>query len=530
MKKPWRWLTDAFGRRIEPDRLTDEVAGPTLTGVRSPLTGYPGDGLTPDRLATILREADAGDPLRYLELAETVEERDAHYLGVLSTRKRQVSQLDVTVEAASDDAADIARADLVRDWLGRDELAEELFDMLDAVGKGYSLTEIVWDVSAGQWRPARLIRRDPRSFRPARADLATPMLIGEHGAETALPGGKFVTLVMRAKSGLPVRSGIARVAAWCWLFKAMTQRDWAIFTQTYGQPVRLGKYGPGATEADRDTLYRAVANIAGDMAAIIPESMQIEFVEAANLGTGHSNYRDRCDWLDQQVSKLVLGQTTTTDAISGGHAVAREHRLVQEDIERADAKMLSAALNRDLVRVWMDLEFGPGGPYPRVRIARPEAEDIAALTKNVARLVPLGLRVGMSTMRDRLGLPDPGPDEEVLAAPAAPAAPAAAPALQAALQAERQPAGQPAGQPEDQPEGQPEDQGRTADEIIAGAARPPIGELVGRVRRIIAGAGSLEEAAAALENAMGAAPAELSADLAQALLLAWLAGSLEEVP
>ena len=44
--------------------------------MRSPIAGYPADGLNPQRLASILREPDQGDPLRYLELAETSSERD----------------------------------------------------------------------------------------------------------------------------------------------------------------------------------------------------------------------------------------------------------------------------------------------------------------------------------------------------------------------------------------------------------------------------------------------------------------------
>ena len=110
------------------------------------------------------------------------------------------------------------------------------------------------------------------------------------------------------------------------MFKAFTQRDWSIFAQTYGQPLRLGKWAPGASEADKDTLFRAVANIAGDCAAIIPESMSIEFVETGSVGSSVDLYERRADWLDRQISKAVLGQTTTTDAVSGGHAVAQEHR------------------------------------------------------------------------------------------------------------------------------------------------------------------------------------------------------------
>ncbi|MEQ1689108.1 MAG: DUF935 family protein, partial [Sphingopyxis sp.] len=368
-------LLDHRGHPIEKALLTRVVAGPTLTGVRSPMSGYPADGLTPIRLASILREADQGEPLRYFELAELIEERDLHYAGVLATRKRSVAQIEMSVEAASDDAADVAKADLIRDWLKRDELADEVFDIMDAVGKGISFTEILWEVSEGQWRPARLEWRDPRWFTFEPRDMTTPLLRG--GVEgndppQMLPAFRFITAQIKAKSGLPVRGGIARLAAWAWMFKAFTQRDWAIFTQTYGQPVRVGKYHAGASEEDKATLFRAVANIAGDCAAIIPQSMEIDFVESKNVTAGAELYRNRADWLDQQVSKAVLGQTTTTDAISGGHAVSKEHRQVQEDIERADARALSAAINRDLIRPWMDLEFGPGGPYPRLVIARPD--------------------------------------------------------------------------------------------------------------------------------------------------------------
>lgn len=521
-------IIDQWGRPIERKQLTQEITAPTITGVRSPITGYPGDGLNPVRLATILREADAGDPLRYLELAETIEERDLHYAGVLGTRRRSVGQIEISVEAASDAASDVEMADMVRDWLTRDELADELFDVLDAIGKGYSFTEIVWDTSEGQWRPSRLEWRDPRWFRPARHDLTTPLMLGEHGEELPLPGGKFVTAVMRAKSGLPVRSGLARIVSWAWMFKAFTQRDWAIFTQTFGQPVRIGKYGPGATEADRDTLYRAVANIAGDCAAIIPDGMLIEFVEAANLGTGHTNYMERSDWLDRQVSKAVLGQTTTTDAVSGGHAVSQEHRQVQEDIERADARALAAVLNRDLVRVWIDLEYGPQQRYPRLRIARPDEEDLSQLSSSLAKLVPLGLRVQASEIRDKFGLAEPEAGAELLEPRGARPLPDETPT------GGRRPSGAPA-EISEHSERSIVSERKLPEELIAEAAAPiaapAIAALVERVRGMVERAGSLEAAEAVLARAAAAqeTPADLVAAMRQAMLLAWLSGEAAEV-
>ena len=413
-------LTDRWGHPVKRAELTKRDEPSIIGGVRSPLTGYPGDGLNPERLASILKEADAGDPIRYLELAETIEERDAHYVGVLGTRRRSVAQLDITVEPGDETPLGEEIAERVRKWLRRDELTDELFDILDALGKGYSFTQIRWDTSAGQYEPAELERCDPRWFRFDRRDLTTPrMLNPETGQEEILPPFRYIYAQMKAKSGLPLRSGLARVALWPWLFKAYTQRDWAIFTQTYGQPLRIGKYGPGTSEEDRKTLFRAVANIAGDCAAIIPESMVIDFVEAKSIGASTDHYERRSDWLDKQTSKLVLGQTATTDAETGGLGSGKEHRQVQEDIERADAKQLGAIITRDLIRPWVQLEYGPDAPAPRLKIGRPEEEDLAAFSQALAPLLAQGLRVKPSEVLAKFGLSEPAEGDAVIGGKAA---------------------------------------------------------------------------------------------------------------
>lgn len=547
-------LLDRHGRPVQRAVLREEVAAAQIGSVRSPITGYPGDGLNPARLARILRAADQGEPLSYLELAETIEERDLHYAGVLGTRKRSVAQIDITVEAVSDKTEDVKKADLVRAWIGRDELAEELFDILDAIGKGVSFTEIIWDTSSGQWRPERLEWRDPRWFRFDRADGVTPLLRQSNGQDEPLQPFKFITAVMRAKSGLPIRSGVARLASWAWMFKAFTTRDWAIFTQTFGQPIRVGKYGPGASEQEKDTLFHAVANIAGDCAAIIPDSMIIEFVEAKGKAASTDLYERRADWIDRQVSKAILGQTATTDAIAGGHAVGREHRQVQSDIERADAKALSAILNRDLVRPWIDLEFGPQDAYPRIVIARPEAKDVKGIVDAVTRLVPLGMRVQGSSMTDLLGLADPDKGAEVLGKPKAEPAPGAA-----AVPGEDQDAADEEGEEDEEEDDEPARQSadrlsdrwggrlgqldrrrhdpalareiaaadprdRLADDAEAVAAAA-LDAMIDRVRAVVEEAQSMEELQARLlELEPGIAPDDLAARLRMALVWADLLG------
>lgn len=508
-------ITDQYGRPIRKKELTDEIAAPSLTGVRSILTGYPADGLDPERLAAILRGADQGQADDYLELAEQIEERDLHYTGVLGTRKRSVAQLEITVDAASDDPAHVKQADWVRDWLDRDELQDELFDMLDALGKGLSYTEIIWDMSEGQWRPDRLAWRHPAWFNFDRTDGSTPLLKTEDG-DQPLPAFKFIVATMKAKSGLPIRGGLARLAAWAYMFKKYTERDWAIFTQTYGQPVRVGKYGPSASERDKDKLWRAVANIAGDCAAIIPESMTIDFVDTTSKGTTTALYKDRADWYDQQVSKGVLGQTATTDAIAGGHAVGREHRLVQEDIERADAVTLRAILNTQLVRPMIILEFGPQTAYPRLQIGQPDQRDPKSTIEAAIQLADRGARIKTREVTDLLGFSEAAEDDEVL-----------------------QPTGAREASPETLPPSPqsaaphrhlrttldvPEMIASSAEELAAGAQDA----MIDRLRQLIETAGSLEDVRDGLLALEPDLPAAGLAELmGKALVLAELAGRSE---
>lgn len=419
-------LLDYRGQPLKKAELKAEISRATIGGVRSPISGYPADGLNPVRLANILREADGGDAIRYLELAETIEERDAHYLGVLGTRRRSIAELEMQVKPGDSSPEAERHAQMVRDWLDRDELADEIFDILDAIGKGYSFTEILWDTSEGQWMPARLEYRDPRWFRFDRVDLKTPLMLGDAGQELALPAFKFIFAQIKAKSGITLRSGLARVAAWLWMFGAYTQRDWAIFTQTYGQPLRVGKFGPSASEKDKDTLFAAVSNIAGDCAAIIPESMTIEFIENKSVGASSDLYLKRAEWLDQQKSKMVLGQTATTDAVTGGLGSGKEHREVQKSITRSDAKALAAILNRDLIQPWMQLNFGPLKVYPRLKIIDEDPEDLAEFSTAVGGMIDRGLEVDQAEVLDRFGLSAPKAGAKLMRSSAA-AAPVTVP-------------------------------------------------------------------------------------------------------
>ena len=421
-------LVDHLGQPIDLGRLKAEHSGPSVSGVRSVVTSHPAQGLTPDRLASILREAENASPLRYLELAEEMEEKDLHYLGVLGTRKRAVAQLEITVKAGSDDAAEQKAADMVREWLDRDELETDLIDILDAIGKGFSRTEILWDMTATAWTPMRLEFRDPRWFTFDPLDGRTPLLVDGGASGNAygepLPPFKYICHDHKAKSGLPIRGGLARAAAWGYLFKNYALKDWVAFAEIFGLPMRIGKYGAGETEENIRRLMQAVTDIGSDAAAVIPQSMMIEFIGGGSTSGSIDLYERLCDYLDKQVSKATLGQTATTDAAPGAglSGSGSQHGDVRDDIMRSDAKQLAATINRDLIGPYVRLNLGQDVKPPKLSIGQADAWDVEKMMPAVKTFVGMGGRVGMAFIRDKLGVEDPAEDEELLTSPTEPVA------------------------------------------------------------------------------------------------------------
>lgn len=402
------------GRPIDRTLLSQEVAAPTVSGVRRVHEERVATGLTPERLGSLLRDAAIGLTRAYLTLAEEMEERYLHYASQLQTRRLAIESVDVTVEAAKGVPSKIIAA--VEELTEESAFEEALGSLTDGIAKSYAAVEMMWEYERGALRPVEYIYRDQRFFQFDRLSLSELRLAVDGSIEgEELPAAKFLRHLPRSKMGIPIRRGVARPAAWAYMIQSFALQDWAGFSEVYGMPLRVGKYNAGASESDKRTLLKAVASIANDAAAIIPDGMMIEFHEVSGT-QGSAVFGGLLDYVDKQVSKLVVGQTMTSDDGSS-LGQAKIHNEVRLDILRADAKQLAATMTRDLIIPFVAMNFGPQDVYPQLRMPVPDPEDLEVLTKAVTAMVPLGLKVGQREMREKIGLSEPGDDEELLQAP-----------------------------------------------------------------------------------------------------------------
>ncbi len=407
-------ILDAYGRPLQMRTLTEPQATGGMTGVRQVWSDSVASGLTPKRLAAILRACDQGDLRDYLTLAEEMEERDPHFASVLGIRKRAISGVEPRVVPGMEDTQGKKIADAVKEAIAEDYGFPVLVeDMLDSLGKGFALVEIHWATNRSSWWPERYQRVDPRWLSFDRDTGEVLHLLDDrdpvNGIELA--PGHFIQHRSRLKSGLSFRNGLARLVAFSWMCKSYTQRDWMAFIETYGLPLRVGRYGPEATKADIQVLFRAVANIGTDAAAVLPKNMDIEFVNAVTAASGAQIFEVFARWTDEQVSKAVLGQTMTSDNGSS-EAQAKVHNEVRHDIARSDARSVAAAINRDLVRTYVDANFGVQERYPRIIIDVTEPEDTKAVVEGIKALADAGVRFKSSEARAKLGMSDPEDGDE----------------------------------------------------------------------------------------------------------------------
>ncbi|MCI9121158.1 MAG: DUF935 domain-containing protein [Oscillibacter sp.] len=402
-------------RQAVPLRRPDtwEVAAAHVTDKYS---GYPSNGLTPVRLAEILQEADAGDVLRQMELFEEMEEKDPHLFSQLQTRKNAVTGLDFEVIPFSDEPRDKEIAAFVKEQIDSMEGFEDMAnDLLDAIGKGFAVSEILWGYEEGRVVVSQVKSRHQKRFFWDSLDDSFKVRTQAHSEGLLLPANKFIIHKYKARSGHTSRAGILRVVAWMYLFKNYDLKDWVSFAEVYGLPLRLGKYAPGASEADKLALMQALVQIGADAAGIIPDGTTIDFITTEKTSSA-GLYERLARYCDEQTSKAILGQTLTSDSGGGSYAQSKTHNDVRHDLTVADCKALASTLRRDLIRPLCLFNFGEDKRIPKIQFDCEEGEDLEQTANILDVLIgKVGLRIPTSYIYKKFSIPEPEAGEEIAA-------------------------------------------------------------------------------------------------------------------
>lgn len=410
-------IVDQFGRPIEREVL-DEQQSTKIPWLTHQIAQHPARHLTPQRLNDILQQAEFGFLIHQHELFRDMEERDSHIHSEMMKRKRAVVKLNWDLQPPRNASAEEEKltAFAREQMLDMPDLEDLLFDVLDAVGNGFSALELQWTrvgstwlVEKHHWRPQYWFQLDHETRMEINLRDGTP-----DGAPL-LPFG-WILHRHKAMSGYTARQALMRVLVWPYLFKNYAVGDLAEFLDIYGMPMRVGKFPQNATPDERATLMRAVMGIGHNAAGIIPQSMAIEFEEAAK-GTD-APFLAMMGWCERAESKAIIGQTMSAEAHASGlgSGNAKLHGEVRSDIRDADCKMLASTITQQLIYPILALNkgFTDVRRCPRFVFDNAEAEDVKVYGDALPKLVAIGMQIPRAWAHDKLHIPMPNDGEDVL--------------------------------------------------------------------------------------------------------------------
>ncbi|ADU99821.1 DUF935 domain-containing protein [Alicycliphilus denitrificans] len=413
-----------------------------LLHLQRELQTHPTRGLTPSRLAKILDAAETGDLIAQFELFEDMEEKDGHIAAEMGKRRRAcVLDWDVVPPEGADAAEKKTAAQLGELLMEIPDFEDMVFDLTDAIGKGYACLEIEWHQVEGYWVPKTITHR-PQSWFTLHRGYRQELRLRSNAVVDGVMGDPlrpfgWITHIHKAKSGYLERAALFRQLVWTYLFKNYSVGDLAEFLELIGV-LRLGKYPPNASDKEKAALLRALAAIGHNASGIIPEGMLIEF---HNVEPGDPKaFQAMIDWCERNQSKVILGGTLTSgaDGKASTNALGNVHNEVRKDLRDGDIRQANTTLTRDLVFAVASLNgLAPGGlrRLPQFRLKTQEREDLTAFSQGLPPLVNMGVRPPVSWVHERLGIPTAQGNEPVLM-PVQQATPVALPSALAATTAQ----------------------------------------------------------------------------------------------
>ena len=384
---------------------------------------YPADGLTPGRLVSILRLADQGAVDQAMSLYEQMEEKDAHLYAVASKRRLALTGLPWQVVSAAEvrEGVDRAAADeaaaLCREALNAIERFGETLQHLSlAFGRNIAVAENVWE-SEGDG--LRLVDIVPVTFdRLAFDESGCPRILTKEepvrGIE--LSPGKFVVHTPLSVTGHPMRGGLLRASALAYLGKHFSMKDWMVFAEVFGMPVRVARYDTSATPEEKRELLNMLQNLGADAAGVFSKAVELEFVEAGK-GSAPPPYERLCEFFNREMSKAWLGETLTTDTSrsSGSFAATQAHNEIRLELGRDDIVKEGRTIRRDVLSPITRFELGPDVPVPFFQRRFSPPRDLRELADVLKVAVnELGVRVPRRWAHEALGVPEASAREDVL--------------------------------------------------------------------------------------------------------------------
>lgn len=229
---------------------------------------------------------------------------------------------------------------------GYDEypLAGSQIHMQEAVFRGWSALEVIWENTPDGWLPAYL--RDIPNRRLIHDGREWRLLTSDHPTVgIPLPPYKILLIRHGATYENPYGEAILSRCYWPYIFKHNGLKWWVTLAERYGLPWVIGRLGGEANEVQRSELASKLASLALDAVAVVPQGAEIQIETMQGVSP---DVHDRLvTYCNAEISKVIVGQTLTTELDgAGSRAAAQVHQDIRDEIVASDRRLISLTMYR----------------------------------------------------------------------------------------------------------------------------------------------------------------------------------------
>jgi phage gp29-like protein len=371
-----------------------------------------------DRIQAALRQADFGLMVDLTDLEHEMLSLDPHLSGVVGKRTGWVGALDWVLDEATGDNIDPKLATrIAADTRASIEaiplFQRRLVDLAWGVYDGRSALETHWDLApGGRWSGKELAWIHPRRLSyGSRRELRLIDTFNRRGnfgddgfALEDFPG-HFITYTPRLFNEYPEREGLAPRTLYWSFFKRFDWRMRMALTELFGIPWRI-------IETEKDaTVNKEWLEEAADDAEALGETTTMGLPPGAKLNIPNMGKQDgqlfklTSDDVNGEMSKLVLGNTGTTETDQGNRAGMIIAKSEQEVTMSGDAEGVSGAFQAGYVVPFVGLNYGMGAldHAPTFRIKADTPRDQGKEVERITQIVSLGIPVAEAEIREAGG-------------------------------------------------------------------------------------------------------------------------------
>ena len=383
----------------------------------------------------VLQRADVGIMTDLADLTRESMSLDPHCLGIAQKRFGALSALDHTLDPATGPGlnATVSKTicEGVRSMVAKIKgFRQGLYDLAWAKLDGRGALEIDWRDVGGRYpyRPAGLEWIHPRriGLGPARELRVINTFTSGQGWWTpnGVPlndfPGKFIQWMPRDFSDYPEREGLGRRSLYWMLFKRFAARMRMIHHELFAIPRRVIEFPQDTdfSKTDYDQLDEAedkAEALGGDTVAAMPPGAKLD-VKWPGENSGQL-FTLTIEGVDDQLSKLWLGNTATTDAKADalGGAMADVHKTEQGILLGRDALGLTEAIQEQLIDVIVVLNWGAEYlDYSPTFQLRSKTEINRKAEQDLLHTAVSFVTVPEALYRERTGIKAPEADEPYL--------------------------------------------------------------------------------------------------------------------